>query len=333
MARRNARPDTSIGFEWPARHDLPLDVIVSDDMDAVVTGLGRDVATLLPADPENQHLVSRDGTVLVVDYPLWVRWEFVRTGTSPGPVGKARMGLGLARRARTVRAMVRHAAGIQCNGPNSFDAYAALSRSAHQFFDTRVTADERLAATGQGAKQHSDRLRLGFSGRWIQQKGPDTAVRVAKELSAQGMDVSLTMFGGGPMEATLRSDAGDAVELAGPLAFHEQWVPRVASTIDVMLLPHRQSDSASTYLESMSCGTPVVAYANGYWKDFHRMHGAGWVVPAGDEAGLTALVASLASDRAGVAEARARGLQWAEGHTLEKEFDARVHHLRAAIDG
>lgn len=330
VARRSTQPTSTIGFEWPSRHDLPCDAIVADDVDAVMTGLGRDVVRLMPADPENKHLVGRAGTVLVVDYPVWVRWEFLRVGSSLGPVGKARIGLGLARRAATVRAMIRQAAGVQCNGPNSFEAYAGLSRSPHQFFDTRVTAAERLIAARDGAKEPSDCLRLGFSGRWMQQKGPDTAVRVANDLRAQGMNVSLTMFGGGPMETTLRAAAGDAVEFAGPLAFHEEWVPRVTSAIDLMLLPHPQSDSASTYLESMSCGVPVMAYANGYWKNFHRSHGAGWTVPEGDVAAMTASVARLASDREGLVEARALGLRWAEHHTVEQEFDARVSHMRDA---
>ena len=228
--------------------------------------------------------------------------------------------------------MARAAAGIQCNGPNSYAAYARWSQNAHQYFDTRVREEERSRAEQSPDMEPLKTLRIGFSGRWMQQKGPDTAVRVVNDLAAQGVDISLSMFGGGPMEADLRSIAGPAVELVGPLDFHDSWVPRITATIDVMLLPHPQSDSASTYLEAMSCGAPVVAYANKYWRDFHDMHHAGWTVPRDDSAALTSVIAELASDPDQIMAARGRGLAWAADHTFEKEFEARVHHIRVAAN-
>lgn len=330
MARRASGSNPTLGFEWPAAEELPLQVTVTDDLEHDVRKLGRDAVLLVPSDPDNAVLVDPARTVLVADNPSRVRWDFVRTGSSPGRVAKARIGVGLARRARTVRAMVRSAAGVQCNGPLTFAAYAELSRCAHAYYDTRVTASEVARAHARRSSV-ADTLRLGFSGRWLAQKGPDVVVRAVDDLRARGFDVSLLMFGGGPMDEELRGMAKTTVEFVGPVDFHGKWVPSVTSAVDVMVLPHRQSDSSSTYAEAMACGAPVMAYGNRYWTAFHAEHRGGWVVPLNDHESLVRSLATVAADSGRVDEARRAGLRWAQEHTFEQEFAARIEHVRQAV--
>lgn len=331
VARRATKDNTNLGFEWPVMRDLPLDVTITEDLGQDIRRLGRDTVTLLPSDPENAAVVDPLRSVLVADNPSRVRWEFVRTGSTPGRLAKARIGVGLARRARTVGAMIRAAAGIQCNGPLTYAAYVGLSRSAHQYFDTRVTASEVSSACAR-PPSHDDTLRLGFSGRWLAQKGPDVAVRVTNDLQARGFDVSLLMFGGGPMEDELRAMAKSAVEFVGPLTFHENWVPTVTAAVDVMVLPHKQPDSSSTYSESLACGAPVMAYGNRYWAAFQPQHHGGWATPPNDYASLLGRLEMVAADDSHISRARGCGLRWAQDHTFELEFAARIEHVRRAVD-
>jgi glycosyltransferase involved in cell wall biosynthesis len=148
-------------------------------------------------------------------------------------------------------------------------------------------------------------------------------------LHADGVPVHLTLLGGGPLEDRLRERPHPAVTVAGRLDFASEWIPFVTDDVDVMVLPHPQGDSASTFLESMSCGTPVAGYANRYWRALHADSGGGWTTPVSDVGALGSLISSLVDDRDEVARARRAGLGFARAHSFDLEFERRVEHLLA----
>ena len=148
-----------------------------------------------------------------------------------------------------------------------------------------------------------------------------------ERLRGDGVAVHLTLLGGGPLESRLRRHENDDVSVVGRLDFTTQWVPHVRDHVDVMVLPHPQGDSASTFLESMSCGTPVAGYDNRYWRALHAESGGGWATPVSDARALAGLLASLAGDRDEVARVRSAGLDFAAAHSFDLEFDRRVEHL------
>jgi glycosyltransferase involved in cell wall biosynthesis len=282
---------------------------------------------LAPLELENAPLLGSGARcVLVCDYPLRVRWDNVRLDPRMGHLDRVRTAAGLTRRAAAFRRMIGRAAGLQCNGPDTYATYARHSRRPLLYLDTRVTSDD-IAAARAHSKPDADPLRLAFSGRWIEQKGVLDAVAVAERLHADGLPVHLTLLGGGPMEHRLREREHPAVTVAGRLDFAEEWVPFVREHVDVMLLPHPQGDSASTFLESMSCGAPVAGYANRYWRSLHAESDGGWATPVAEPDRLARLVASLAEDRAELARARSAGLDFAEAHSFDLEFDRRMQHL------
>lgn len=330
VARRGPLDERSQPFTWPRPEDLAFDVSVVDDIEAAVRRM-EPAVVLAPLEPENAPLLALDAAcVLVCDYPLRVRWDNARLDPRLGQVARLRTAAGLARRAVTVRRMVREAVGLQCNGPDTFATYAPHSRNPLLYLDTRVTSEDVAAAT-RTASSTEGPLRLAFSGRWIEQKGVVDAVTVTERLHADGVPVHLTLLGGGPLEVRLRERPHPAVTVAGRLDFASAWVPFVTEEVDVMVLPHPQGDSASTFLESMSCGTPVAGYANRYWRALHADSEGGWTTPVSDTGALAALVASLADDRDAVARARRSGLDFASAHSFDREFERRVAHLLAVI--
>ena len=224
--------------------------------------------------------------------------------------------------------MIGLADGLQCNGLDTYSTYAQHSSSPLLYFDTRVTSDD-VATARALAKPQASHLRLAFSGRWIEQKGVLDALSVTERLYDDGVPVHLTLLGGGPLETRLRERMHPAITVVGRLDFSTEWVPFVRDQVDVMLLPHPQGDSASTFLESMSCGTPVAGYANRYWRSLHAESSGGWTTPVSELDRLAELVASLVEDRAEIGGARAAGLSFGADHSFGLEFDRRVHHLRS----
>lgn len=103
-------------------------------------------------------------------------------------------------------------------------------------------------------------FQIGFLGRMVSNKGPDTAVRALAELVRRGVDARLTFAGDGP-ERTRLGRLADAQGVAGRVVFEgfrpdpEQWF----ATIDVLVRPSLTEGMPLGLLEAMAAGVPVVS--------------------------------------------------------------------------
>lgn len=236
------------------------------------------------------------------------------------------------------RHAVRLAAGVQCNGTPTYEAYKPLSRNALLYFDTRVSrdqlADEAEAEARLGELRAGGPLRLVFSGRLAAMKGADHLPRVAAELRRLGVDFSLDVFGGGPLEARIRQDLArlgleQAVRLHGVVDFARELMPYVARKADLFVCCHVQGDPSCTYLETLSCAVPIAGYDNEAFAGLVRSSGVGWPTPLGDPNALARRIAELARDREALARHARKALAFASEHTFERTMRQRIAHLEA----
>ncbi len=85
----------------------------------------------------------------------------------------------------------------------------------------------------------------------------------------------------------------DRVTFVGFTSAPESWY----QALDLTLLPSRTEGLARSTIESMACGTPVVAFDFCSAREVLERHGAGTVVNQGDYSGLITAVTRLATDR------------------------------------
>jgi glycosyltransferase involved in cell wall biosynthesis len=234
-------------------------------------------------------------------------------------------------------AAIRQAAGVQCNGTPTYDVFRRANTNALLYFDTRVTGpmligpgqlEERLAASA------GQPLRLLFSGRLIAMKGAADLIVVARELKAMGVPFQLTICGDGALLPVMRRQIGawglqGCVRLAGVLDFHEELIPHVQRHTDLFLCCHRQGDPSCTYLETMSCGVPIVGYDNEAFEGVVKTSGCGWLVPMNDPWAMATKVAELAPDREQLRRVALASLAFAADNTFDATFERRIAHLRA----
>lgn len=74
---------------------------------------------------------------------------------------------------------------------------------------------------------------------------------------------------------------------------NDQQLAVVYSAADVLVLPSIQDNLPNTALESLACGTPIVAFAVGGLPDIVRQGFNGLLVPPGDVAGLATAIKEL----------------------------------------
>ncbi|UCD75124.1 MAG: glycosyltransferase, partial [Phycisphaerales bacterium] len=237
---------------------------------------------------------------------------------------------------RRVRRALRHAAGVQCNGTPTYEAYRSLTPRPLLYFDSRVTeslltSDADLQARGAELIDGAP-LRLAFSGRLIPMKGADHLPKVAAELKRLGVPFRMDIFGDGDLAGDMKQQIAalglaDVVHMRGVLDFQSGLMPFVARNIDLFVCCHRQGDPSCTYLETMACGTPIVGYDNEAAAGIVRNAGVGWLSPPDDPGRLAAMIAELNEIRPLLIEAAEKARAFAARHTLDQTMQARVDHM------
>nr|WP_242463517.1 glycosyltransferase [Rhodothalassium salexigens] len=141
-------------------------------------------------------------------------------------------------------------------------------------------------------------------GHLIERKGHDLAIR-ALSLAPEGR---LWIVGTGPEEAALRALArqlglADRVRFLG--AFPHDRLAAIYSAADVLILGSTREGWPNVLLESMACGTPVVATAVNGSPEVVRADVAGRVVPERTAAAVAEAVAAVLAQAADGAAVRA----------------------------
>ena len=298
-------------------------VLASGDM-AATLDLGR------PARAAGAKLVY------AVEYTLRTRMDILRLDRSRGPMRKARSALWLIGQERRRRAAFRAADAVQFNGYPAERVYGGLVQDSLTYLDGRISTgllatapevSEREARIGQGLA-----LRLVHSGRLEAMKGAQDLVPVALALRDAGVPFTLDIFGAGSLAGEVAqgiASAGldDQVRLHAPVDFETALVPWMRRNADLFLSCHRQGDPSCSYLEAMGCGLAVLGYDNEMWGRMAGESGGGWAVPMGQVGQLSAALAALQDDRAGLILAASRALDFARAHDFETEFRRRMAHL------
>jgi glycosyltransferase involved in cell wall biosynthesis len=303
---------------------------------AVVAGFPHYLLPTLGAE------CRRRGVPLVMstEYTLRTRLQIARV-ESTRLAAFIKRGLWEWKQEQIDRINLSQAAGLQCNGTPTYEAYRAFCRDAMLYFDTRLS--EHLVVSEQSLNERVAQLgrplRLVFSGRLAAMKGAQHLPAVAAALRAEGVPFALEIFGDGPLRTQIERDVlqqklSDHVKLRGVLDFATQLVPHVSTQSDLFVCTHVQGDPSCTYLETLGCGVPIVGFANEAWAGMLRVDPAvGWSVPVGDARALARQIAALDRDRAALSRAARAGRAFAQSHTFERTFQARVEHLKAHARG
>lgn len=320
--------------------DLPFEIREQLASDAALRDLARTAklvfAALVPRHVQIANLCASENVPLVydADMPLSVREGIVRAET-PNPVRRWRRLRWTRRMEARYCAAISQANGIQCNGTPAFEAYGGLARPL-LYLNTRVRREMLAAPEEREARRtrllSGQPLRLVYSGRLVAMKGVLDLALVAAVLKQRRVSFTLDIFGSGELQAALEQKTRtlyltDRVRFHGTLPFPDL-VRRVARENDLFVCCHPQGDPATTFLETMSCGLPLVGYDTEGLHGIVSLAGAGWLTPAGRPEELAACIAEVDQNRPALVEAAERAFEFARERTFEQTMRMRVEHLQ-----
>jgi len=274
--------------------------------------------------------------IYVTEYSLKTRIQIINAMTQ-------NLILRLRRYAWEVSQELKHrkaiaiANGVQCNGVPVYHAYHKINSHPHLYFDTRITENMFISKTDLTKRTSeylkNNSLRLLFSGRLIKIKGVDHLIPIAEHLKHLGIKFEMFICGDGELKENLEKQIiqrglSRSVKMLGVLEFKTELVPFVQKNIDLFICCHRQGDPSCTYLETMSCGVPIVGYNNEAFVGVVHQSQTGWFVKMNRPDLLADKIAELNKNPELIIAASYESLEFAKQHSFEKTFQSRINHIQ-----
>lgn len=313
----------NLGARWHHVSDLPFDVSIAPTLLEAITSTRADLimANLNGRVGELDSVIDR--CVLLAEFDPWLQSK--ETWPGIGLRGQARAVAGAVKRTRDYRRYVARARGLQCNGIPAHRALAQHNEASMLFFDSRLGPDDVRAAA---SRERPDRpATVAFSGRLHPDKGAHFLLDVADHLRDVG--VKLDVFGDGELREQLERASRSNVHFHGAVDYTTEWLPYMRNQVDLMVLPHIQSDPSCTYLEAIGSGVPVLGFDNAALQSLVDRFHVGWTVPMRDSNALARKAEELLGSPHLIAAAREAGFAMMKKHHADATFDARAAHMRA----
>lgn len=327
------------------REDLLFDVRLMKTATIVDTKhlKGADIV-MASGDAHDQLHVSalcrqlRIPCVYVIEYTPQTRFQIVAIEYQ-NLIRRFRKNLFLWKSERKRIAAFVLAEGLQCNGSASYEHYFSHPNRL-LYFDTRTRHDSLITDKDLSARlshlSKGNLIRLAFSGRLIGMKGADHLIFVAQGLRDRRVEFHLNIYGTGGLEEKMRRDIqqlqlNDHVSMLGSVDFESHLIPEIKATVDLYVMLHRQSDPSCTYLETLTCGIPIVGYDNTAFTGILKMADVGLSVPMDDINGVVSAIERMAADRQQLAQKSQTAATFARSHSFEHTFETRVQHLLSTL--
>jgi len=230
--------------------------------------------------------------------------------------------------------------GIQANGTAAYEEYKKFKKCL-LYFDTRVYRntiinDQELNRRLSNLTTQSQPLRLAFSGRLIKIKGVDHLITLASSLKSLSVNFHMSIYGSGDLEAKMRTQisdmqVNDQVSMMGAVDFYNELLPNLKANIDLAVLLHRQGDPSCTYLETLSCGIPIVGYKNKAFSGLLDRADIGWGANIDDIHGIAKIIEHINNNRDIIHSKSKNCVDFSSSHDFERTFRKRIEHLSELV--
>lgn len=194
-------------------------------------------------------------------------------------------------------------------GKDCYSAYEKIAPNPHCVYDIHTQKSDRISADRLATKldkiRSNEPLKICYTGRAVEMKGPLDWLKVIHRLVAQGVNVQATWLGDGPLFAemeTLAATLGITDRLTMPGFTNDREV--LLGTMQeshLFVFCHKTPESPRCLPESLVSGCPIVGYGSAYTEGLVEQSGGGLFVGRDDWDGLAARIVELDRDRQALA--------------------------------
>ena len=219
------------------------------------------------------------------------------------------------------------ASSVLTPGPDS-DAWAKRY-GARTVFRLHHAVDTEGLATAAAQRVRSERLRVLYVGRYVQEKGLDHLLRVIEETEALGVEVEWRFVGSGPYAGELQRFATSRpnVRVDGFVTASE--LPSVYAQSDVLVFPTLGDPYGLVVDEALAAGMPVVSSAQAGDIGWRLAEGRGYVLEVTDHRLWAETISRLAANGSLLETASAAATRFSTGHNVDRWVDELVEWIGA----
>jgi glycosyltransferase involved in cell wall biosynthesis len=168
-------------------------------------------------------------------------------------------------------------------------------------------------------------------------KGADHLVQLAELLKRKDINFQITIFGSGDLEAKMMDEINDLklndqVNMMGAVDFYNELLPEIKENVDLYVILHRQSDPSCTYLETTSCGIPIVGYENKSFAGLLQRADVGWAKRIDDLDGIACVIEHLYKNRESIKDKSRNCINFSLSHDFKSTFKKRIAHLHQIVE-
>lgn len=305
---------------------------------------GADIV-LASGDADNQLHLSQlcqqqqIKCVYIIEYIPETRYQIAALSTK-NPIVKLRRLFYIWQQERKRVAAFKRCDGLQSNGTPAYGEYHYVPNKL-LYFDTRVFKEQIIQDTALQQRLtylfENKPLRLAFSGRLIQMKGADHLVELALKLKQTNIPFQLIIYGTGDIAIEMKEyiekhHLNDQVSMVGVVDFYKTLIPELQQSVDVFVCLHRQSDPSCTYLETLSCGVPIVGYKNRAFSGLLELANIGWGGELNNLDEICTIIAHLHENRTEIMEKSKNSAAFAQQHDFDTTFQKRIDHLISTVE-
>jgi len=341
MRQGNQEPP-KFGLVTLYKEELPFEIQVVESCNNITESHLADSNTVL-ASGDNHELLHISylckqksiRCIYIIEYTLKTRLQIVALD-APTILHRIKRSIFTLYQERRRSKAFSLANGIQANGVPSFDSYKSEKKDDLLYFDNRVKPSEIITDAQLGDRLNhlelKKPLRLAFSGRLIKIKGADDLINVAQLLSHAGVDFIFSIYGTGDLDTYMQNQIiqkklTEKVFLKGSVDFHSALLPALKVHTDLFVCLHKQGDPSCTYIETLSCGLPIVGYDNQAFIGILSKKDIGWSAPINDTKAIARIIGLLDNDRHLIAKKAQNSIEIAKENDFETTFTRRINHL------
>lgn len=346
IMRLSNSPFPEFGYIEIKENDIPFSVITLSKNEKVkYKHLKTGSIVLASGDSSDQlhvsHLCKKHmmKCVYVIEYILETRYQIMNLQAS-NPIIKLRRQFFIWNTERKRRTAFKKADGIQANGVAAYNEYKKFGNCL-LYFDTRIFSGIFISNEELNNRLNSlskkRPLRLAYSGRLISMKGADHLIEIAIILKRRKVDFNMTIYGDGELKENIiekiqEYNLSREITIIGTVDFYNVLIPEIKNHVDLYLLLHRQSDPSCTYLETLSCGIPIVGYANKAFSGLLQKADIGWAKSIDDLEGIADIIEFLDYNRDEIRKKSTNSVIFSREHDFETTYKNRIKHIQELVN-
>ncbi len=246
-------------------------------------------------------------------YSTWVdrvEYEVMRRTMSSEPwLRRLRWSVTLPLMKRYNRYLIKRATLGLFQGKDCYSAYDMIAPNPHCVYDIHTQKSDRISADRLASKldkiRNNEPLKVCYTGRAVEMKGPRDWIKVIHRLVEQGVNVQATWLGDGPLLAEMTQLAEqlgvtDRLTMPGFTNDREVLLGQMKDS-HLFVFCHKTPESPRCLPESLVSGCPIVGYGSAYTEGLVEQSGGGIFVERDDWESLAARIVELDRDRTALA--------------------------------